>query len=113
VDAVTLLPKSISTSALALGGSASRSSLVFPDAGIWHAACHKVLRRIPVLRCAMRRDLEALESVLTALAREHEALMQERRELLQRWKREAANELHFLRAFRAMLDRSDEREQDE
>jgi hypothetical protein len=61
----------------------------------------------------VQRDLEALEAVLAALAREREALMQERQALLERWKREAANELHLLRAFRAMLDRGDERKQDE
>ena len=50
----------------------------------------------------MQRHFEVIETVLAALTEERESLMQERRNLLGEWKRQAAVELNLLRDLRAL-----------
>jgi len=45
----------------------------------------------------VQRHFEVIETVLAALTEERESLMQERRNLLGEWKRQAAVELNLLR----------------
>jgi hypothetical protein len=50
----------------------------------------------------VQRHFEVIETVLAALTEERESLMQERRNLLGEWKRQAAVELNLLRDLRAL-----------
>jgi len=58
----------------------------------------------------MQHDLVALEAAVASLARDHEKLVQERRELMTEWKRQADQELAVLRALRRMLGRRQDAE---
>ena len=52
----------------------------------------------------MEHDLLALEAAMAALARDHQRLLEERRQLMNEWRRQADQELSVLRALRRMLN---------